>query len=281
MTHSRQLTGALALALAAGFIIACGDTKPLTTGPASAGPNLVVGGTPGQPDTGEVELCKHGTTASFSYTVDGGSATVVNLDDGQCVILGDTPTLGTGNHSIVITEVADAAVILDSIVVSTNTVNNPTPVRGAPILGTSTYTAVFNGDRGVLVEYYNRAAPPPPPPGNGCTFTQGYWKNHTNVWPSPYSPSATFYTSGTTWLGVLNTPARGNAYYILGYQFIAATLNSANGASLPANVQSALNDAGAYFLNPAGSSLTKNQLTALASLLDSYNNGLQGVPHCP
>jgi hypothetical protein len=131
------------------------------------------------------------------------------------------------------------------------------------------------------VEYYNEPAPPPPPPSNGCTLTQGYWKNHTSAWPAPYSPSALFYDSGKTWLGILNTPAKGNAYYILGYQFIAATLNSANGASVPAGVQTALDDAGTYYTDPAGSSLSRSDLIALAGTLDDYNNGLSGVPHCP
>jgi len=274
----KTLLAAGALALVA-VIAACSENSSPIAPPQSDGqrPQLTVGGPPdGIVDTGEFEICKHGTAATFTYTVGGGSAQTVTLADGGCAVLASTPINGPGTFSVTTTESADPAVVLDSIVPTINTIFNPGGVRGSPITGTSTFTSAFNGDRGVLVEFYNSPAPPPPPPG--CTFTVGYWKNHTNVWPSPYSPGATFYTSGKTWLQVLNTPTQGNAYYILAYQFIAATLNGTGGA--PANVQQAMVDAAAYFANPAGSSLTRAQLIAMGTLLDDYNNGRLGVPHC-
>jgi hypothetical protein len=273
----RNLLAAGALALVA-VIAACSEnSSPVAPQSDGQRPQLTVGGpADGIVDTGEFEICIHGSGASFTYTVGGGSAQTVTLADGGCAVLASTPTLGPGTFSVTTTENADPAVVLDSIVPTTNIIFNPGGVRGSPITGTSTFTASFNGDRGVLVEFYNSPAPPPP---TSCTFTVGYWKNHTTVWPAPYSPGATFYTSGKTWLQVLNTPTQGNAYYILAYQFIAATLNGTGSA--PANVQQAMVDAAAYFANPAGSSLTRAQLIAMGTLLDNYNNGLLGTPHCP
>lgn len=273
----RNLFTASALALVA-VVAACSDNSTPSTSP-SSGLGFAVGGpTAGVVDTGEFELCKHGTSATFNYSVDGGGTQSVSLADGGCAVLASNTVLGAGNHTVSVTEVADASIVLDSIVATTNTIFNPGGTRGAPITGTATFSSPYNGDHGVLVEYYNSPAPPPPPPPS-CTYTQGYWKNHTSAWPAPFSPSAPFYSSGNTWLGILNTPAKGSGYIILGYQFIAASLNGTSGA--PANVQQAMVTANAYFTDPVANPLSKTQLTTLSTLLDDYNNGRLGVPHCP
>jgi hypothetical protein len=120
----------------------------------------------------------------------------------------------------------------------------------------------------------------------GCTLTQGYWKNHT-PWPSPYDPDAPFYLSGSTWMGVFNTTPGGSGYYILAHQFMAAELNVANGAGTPSGVQAALNDAQAFFAANTPAVCTPqnfncNQQKATAKVLDDYNNGVYagGPPHC-
>jgi hypothetical protein len=56
-----------------------------------------------------------------------------------------------------------------------------------------------------------------PPCPVGCVLTQGFWKTHPNAWPAGYSPSATFFLSGKTWLDVLWTAPGGDAYYILAH----------------------------------------------------------------
>jgi hypothetical protein len=273
----RNLFTASALALVA-VVAACSESSnnPATT---SLGPTMANVGAVGVVDTGEFELCKHGTSGTFNYSVDGGGSQSVTLADGECAVLAANSNLGAGTHNVSVTEVADAAIVLDSIVPTKNTIFLPGGTRGAPITGTSTYASNYNGDNGVLVEFYNSPAPPPPP--GGCTFTLGYWKNHLSAWPAAFSPNATFYTSGQTWIQVLNTSPKGNAYYILAHQFIAATLNVANGATAPANIAQTLSDAATYFQNPGGSTLTKTQLTAMATLLDNWNQGLLGNPHCP
>jgi len=130
--------------------------------------------------------------------------------------------------------------------------------------------------------------PPPACRENlGCTYTQGYWKNHATNWPTGYEPSALFYSSGQTWLQVLWTePKGGNAYYILAHQYIAAVLNKANGAYVPAEIQSILNSAANWFSTSNPSSCAEKGSCQpqknWAAVLDAYNRGEYpgGPPHC-
>lgn len=137
-----------------------------------------------------------------------------------------------------------------------------------------------------------------PCPG-GCTLTQGYWKTHSNHGPAPFDdawnlllPSgadSSFFSSGKTWYQVLWTPPTGgNAYYILADQYIATRLNKLNGASVPANVQTAFNSATTLFntYTPTyigslkGNNALRTQLVNLAGILGNYNEGLIGPGHC-
>jgi hypothetical protein len=272
----RHLASVSAVVAAAAFA-ACGTDPSANeaTSPNIPSHLLSISGAQGAPDIGEFELCKIGTSAAFSVTIDGGPASTVELAAGECTLLADTLTLGTGSHSVSVTEVGDPAIGLDSIVAESVSVPFPTPARSSPITGTSTFSAIIDNQQGWLGLFYDS------PASLGCTSVQGYWKNHPGVWPAPYSPNATFYTSGQTWLQALGTSPKGNAYYVLARQFIAATLNGANGAFVPANVQAALDAAAAYFADPTASTLTKQQLLALTTQLGSYNSGDEGVPQCP
>lgn len=123
----------------------------------------------------------------------------------------------------------------------------------------------------------------------GCTYTRGYRGNKPGVvWPAPYDRGATFYYSGQTWEQILNASGGGNGYYILGPQFIAATLNVANGACLPDGVKDTLALAQAWFNNPAHTPVTCSTPSSCgtqktwAGILDDYNNGVNpgGLAHC-
>jgi hypothetical protein len=132
--------------------------------------------------------------------------------------------------------------------------------------------------------------PPPPPPDEGCTATLGYWKNHASgrrynaTWADVGGPGATFFVSGQTWLQVISSPTETMKYYILGRQYIAAVLNGFAGASVPADVAGALDFAEAFFASYAPADALSKELEAEvvqnAALLDGYNNGLAGPPHC-
>jgi VCBS repeat-containing protein len=132
----------------------------------------------------------------------------------------------------------------------------------------------------------------------GCTLTQGYWKTHSDRGPAPYDNNwanlsglqedTVFFSSGKTWYQVFWTAPAGNAYYNLAHQYMAARLNVLNGASVPANVQTALNSATSLFgtYTPAqiaalkGNNPVRQQFISLAGILGSYNQGQIGPGHC-
>ena len=128
----------------------------------------------------------------------------------------------------------------------------------------------------------------PPSQSQGCVRTQGYWKNHTDdpTWPAVGGPSAPFFDSGMTYLEVLHEPPHGNAFFILGHQWIAAELNVAAGAALSPATQAQFDEATNMLQKySASADIPKHQpdrarATELSAALDDFNNGKCGTPHC-
>lgn len=134
------------------------------------------------------------------------------------------------------------------------------------------------------------------PPSTGCTYTQGFWKTHSDRGPAPYSSGwqalgpaeedTPFFNSGASWYTVFWTaPRGGNAFYILGHQYMAAKLNSLNGAATTPEVDTALSNAASLFSGLAAGATTiadaqRADALAWASTLDAYNNGVTGPGHC-
>jgi hypothetical protein len=130
-----------------------------------------------------------------------------------------------------------------------------------------------------------------PSAATGCTYTQGYWKNHPDAWPV-----ASLIIGGVTYkkdelLTLFGTSPGGDASLILAHQLIAAMLNVASGAVAPQPISQAIADAQAWMTTnrPAGGRLpygaaagasTGGDATALTEALDGFNSGLAGVPHC-
>ena len=118
---------------------------------------------------------------------------------------------------------------------------------------------------------------------HACTFGAGYWKTHTDAWPPRFSPAATFFDTGQSWIDVLRTPPRGDAYYILGHQFIAAALNldGMDPGLVPSEVGTpfSIADAG-FFTAGAHTDLTGTELLRLAKVLEDFNEGNSAVPAC-
>ncbi|WP_409267429.1 hypothetical protein [Massilia sp. BHUDP2] len=123
-------------------------------------------------------------------------------------------------------------------------------------------------------------------PPKGCVRTQGYWGNKPDVvWPKGYYRDAPFFRSGLSWQQVLDSPTRGDAYFILAHQYIAAVLNIASGASAPNSLRSIVLAAGTWFGSATPGTCVRGacQLQrSWASVLDEYNNGdYPGAPkHC-
>lgn len=130
------------------------------------------------------------------------------------------------------------------------------------------------------------------PPPQGCSYTLGYWKNHSKYGPAKIDPTwaligedTAFFLSGQSWYQVLNSSSSGgNAYYILAKQYIAARLNILSGAGSTAAVDAALTWATTFFQTYTPSSnlskTVRGQAVAAADLLDNYNNGVIGPGHC-
>ena len=125
----------------------------------------------------------------------------------------------------------------------------------------------------------------------GCTYTQGYWKNHPSAWPVTSLTIGGVSYSEQQLLDLFNTAPKGDASIILGHQLSAALLNTANGAGTSAAVEQAISDAQAWMAANQGSnaglpfgvsagSAAGQQATALTQTLDNFNSGLSGTLHC-
>jgi hypothetical protein len=131
----------------------------------------------------------------------------------------------------------------------------------------------------------------------GCTRTQGYWGSSPAgqalvpiLVPGTMSLGTTAYSAGHL-DDILDTPpVGGNALQSLAHQLISANLNILAGASAPAQVTAAITQAniliGSLVIIPVGSGFVASastlgqQMLAEQTILDDYNNGLLGVPHC-
>ena len=97
-------------------------------------------------------------------------------------------------------------------------------------------------------------------------------------WPAPLDESQLL--CGQTLLDILHIAPRGEAWYILAHQYIAASLNVAAGAD-DADIASTLTEAKAILTASCGGITTDRQTAIdLSYRLDSYNNGLIGPGHC-
>ena len=130
-------------------------------------------------------------------------------------------------------------------------------------------------------------------PSCRCTLTLGYWKTHSSYGPAkkadptwlllPNGPNTTFFSSGKTYLQVLQTPPQGNAYYNFAHQYIAAKLNLLSGADSTSPVDAAIAYGDTFFATYSPSTWPNNKkstILAHAATLDAYNNGATGPGHC-
>jgi hypothetical protein len=157
----------------------------------------------------------------------------------------------------------------------------------------------------------------------GCTLTQGYWKTHNDTFHGGASKKADptwddlgdvdgdlsvegelelffggvgFTTGNTfTYFDAMWTAPKGNMYWQLSRQYIAAKLNTLAGATAPAEVVTALSAAETFFstYSPSEASAlpsqdpgtpgvidSREEIVAAAGLLADFNEGLIGPGHC-
>lgn len=128
---------------------------------------------------------------------------------------------------------------------------------------------------------------------SGCTFTQGFWKNH-----SPYAEKPSLYlawpvsslTLGTPSytqaeiLSMFKTPVSGNGLIALAHQLAAAKLNLASGAdgsAVASTIAAADALIGSSIVPPKGVGWLSPAITAaLTSTLTRFNEGTIGPGHC-
>lgn len=127
-----------------------------------------------------------------------------------------------------------------------------------------------------------------------CRFTQGYWQNRAQntgtitaeIWLA--LRNVAFYRSGLTYGQVLAQAPRGNAYWILAQQMVAAQANRLNRADTSGAPAQALARSEAIMstVTPAQiaaapkSSALRQEMIQLAGVLDAWNNGLIGTGRC-
>jgi hypothetical protein len=151
----------------------------------------------------------------------------------------------------------------------------------------------------------------------GCTLTQGYWKTHNpqfaaarngkgpppdEAWNliTPAGALSGFFTTSNsypvagpnapsfTWFQVFWTAPKGNAYYNLAHQYMAAKLNILDGVTPPAAVAAAITAAEDIFdsYTPAqigalkANNALRQQIITLAGTLGAFNEGTGDVAHC-
>lgn len=127
-----------------------------------------------------------------------------------------------------------------------------------------------------------------------CRYTQGYWQNRAQntgditgeIWLA--LRNVAFYRSGVTYGQVLTFAPRGNAYWILAQQMVAAQANRLNRADTSGAPAQALARSEAIMnaVTPAQiaaeprNSALRQEMIQLASVLDAWNNGVIGTGRC-
>ena len=187
----------------------------------------------------EFELCKDGSSATFSFSVvayGGPGKTLpgapqtgnLTLADGECRVIA---VYGANGADVTVTETsAQSGFHLDHVDVSIIS-NGSTST--STVAGPSVTEFVSGGSgtlRGALAEYFNVADPAG---FEGCT--PGYWKQdqHLDSWPAPYT-SGTLFSAvfedafpNLTLLQVLGLG--GGGLNALGRHAVAALLNAGSG----------------------------------------------------
>jgi hypothetical protein len=228
------------------------------------------------------QLCKSGPVGTYGFTVSNSgtsnsgdvlvaapSITITDAASPVCttVFTRSQYAGGASDNPAIITIVENAAPGTLLTQISTTGSAAYSPVVNLAARSAKVGVNAFHGATATFVNV--------PVPVQGCTYTQGWYKNHTSSWPAGFSPNDQFYGSGKTWIQLYNTPPKGSQYIILAHQYMTALMNAA-GASVPADVQDAMDKAETYFTTGTGG------ITGVAAILDAYNNGLAagGPGHC-
>jgi hypothetical protein len=234
-------------------------------------------------------VCKSGPLGTYSFTASaGGSAntgdvliaspftlSVTTAGVAACTkVFSRTQSTGESDAPAVITVVegASATTTLSSITVVVSDNGLPSSTN----LTTRTATFGVNAYHNSTATFVNAALHVA-----GCTYTQGWYKNHTTKWPSGFAPTNTFDGWGT-YIDLYNTPPKGSQYIILAHQYMTALMNLASGATPTPAVTAAMAQAKAYFDSSSLKGVGTTNITGVSDILDEFNNGnaAGGPAHC-
>jgi hypothetical protein len=292
MVMNRKAALAAGALVGVAFVVACSDSATEPAKVSNLGKvSFAAAGSPATstPVASEFRVCKDGNTAGtfiVSTSPAGGgfganhtAISPVTIQPGTCVVVAEDDAASGSGSNVTVTEspatnLTGVAGVRISTVAGITTIANPT----------NGFSDFINSIHGVRLTFTNNVV------SSGCTFTQGYYKNHESYVQQILGPGGTL-NIGTIGSPVLLTaaqidanletpPKKGDAYFILTHQLITAELNILGGGSAPPAVQQAIADANALLADNAISAAERDQAIALAAILDDYNNGLTGPGHC-
>ena len=160
----------------------------------------------------------------------------------------------------------------------------PTATATATHTPTATPTATATATHTPTATPTSTATPTPTSTPGGCTFTQGYWKNHPNQWPVTHLQLGNNTYNQRQLLSILYNPVVSNGLVSLAHQEIATKLNIANGADSSC-IQQILAAAdsliGNLIVPPVGDGfLPSAEVSGYVTGLTRYNEGYLCSPHC-
>ncbi len=119
---------------------------------------------------------------------------------------------------------------------------------------------------------------------DGCSLTQGFWKNHPEDWPVESLTLGTVPYTKAQCIQILQTPVKKNGLVALAHQLIAAKLNvieNADSSCISTYITQADALIGDLSIPSVGNGkLTTKQASFLNNVLDDFNNGRLCAPHC-
>jgi len=151
-------------------------------------------------------------------------------------------------------------------------------------LGTMTaFASQLTVSGGVLQAFAVPFEAPTSAPAEHCTYSMGYWKNHPEAWPADELVVGDTTYSVDEAIGILKTPAKGDASFILAHQLIPALLNVAAGVD-GSSIDEAISQAQEWVVShPVGTDPAEPERgvgISIAETLEAFNTGESGPASC-
>jgi hypothetical protein len=202
-----------------------------------------------------------------------------------------------------------AAVLLPAAGWAAPITGGPGPGTGAPTAGVTVSCALgSDGTTTCAVQRGRAAVCPLRVPGQnlersyvgydyslaegGCTLPADYWRTHSRNGEAPFDDvwdrlgdggEAQFFNAPESYQQILAEGAADGPYYRLARAYVAAELNSMNGAPLPDDAAAAFEEAAVLFLAADPERIEPDaapRFATLAAALEQYNAGAAGPGTC-